>query len=201
VFQEFGLDNLVAVESTPSHACMIENGVSRPIHNDFSFPAACRVRFKFAAKDDRPALDLFWYDGGMKPPTPEEIERDDKALPAEGMMFVGDKGKILGGFRADRPRLLPERKAPQLSEGTALPEERARGRDSAWIETFEGGKPNCGDFTLGGPISDAFNLAAVSLRLGGQRLLWDSAKNRITNAESANKYLTREYRKGWELTA
>lgn len=201
VFLEFGLDNLVSVESTPSHACTIENGVSSPIRNDFSFPAACRVKLRFGAKDNRPPLDLFWYDGGMKPTTPEELERDDKALPAEGMMFIGDKGKILGGFRAEKPRLFAERTAVQLSEPAASAEQQARGRDDAWIETFQGGAPNSGDFTLGGPISDAFNLAAVSLRLGGRRLLWDPAQSRITNIESANKYLTREYRKGWELTA
>ena len=41
------------------------------------------------------------------------------------------------------------------------------------------------------------NLAAISLRLGGRRLLWDGEK--ITNVAEANKYLTRDYRPGWEL--
>jgi hypothetical protein len=38
------------------------------------------------------------------------------------------------------------------------------------------------------------------LRLGGKRLLWDAANAKITNVPEANKYLSREYRKGWELT-
>ena len=200
VFHEFGLDNLVSVESTPSHACTIKDGVSARVQNDFSFPVASTVRFKFAAKTDRPALDLFWYDGGMKPPAPEEFERDNKELPAEGMMFVGDKGKVLGEFRCENPRLFPERKAHELGAETETPP-RAWERDSDWMKTFKGGEPTCGDFTLGGPISDAFNLAAISLRLGGKRLHWDAGGGRITSPESANKYLTREYRKGWELTA
>lgn len=50
-----------------------------------------------------------------------------------------------------------------------------------------------------GPISDAFNLGAVSLRLGGRRLLFDSAAGKVTNVAEANKLLTREYRAGWEL--
>jgi hypothetical protein len=41
----------------------------------------------------------------------------------------------------------------------------------------------------------------ISLRLGGKRLLWDATNAKITNLPDANKYLTREYRKGWELTA
>jgi hypothetical protein len=37
--------------------------------------------------------------------------------------------------------------------------------------------------------------------MGGRRLLWDCQSMKITNVPEANKYLTREYRKGWELTA
>ena len=52
---------------------------------------------------------------------------------------------------------------------------------------------------MAGPISDSVNLAAISLRLGGRRLLWDSAGAKITNFPEANRFLTREYRPGWEL--
>ena len=97
VFAELNLDAPIAVESTPSHVCAISNNVSARINNDYSFPAACTIRFRFGAKAERPAVDLFWYDGGMKPPTPEELEEDNRELSAEGMMFVGDKGKILAG--------------------------------------------------------------------------------------------------------
>jgi len=38
----------------------------------------------------------------------------------------------------------------------------------------------------------------VALR-AGKRVEYDSKNMRITNDEAANKYLTREYRKGWEL--
>ena len=81
--------------------------------------------------------------------------------------------------------------------------DRTRGRGEAlglWIEACKGGKPTYGDFLLGGPISDAFNLGAVSLRLGGKRLAFDSSNANITNAPEANQYLTRDYRKGWELS-
>jgi hypothetical protein len=73
-------------------------------------------------------------------------------------------------------------------------------RDAAWVKAFKGGEPTCGDFLLAGPISEAFNLGAVSLRLGGKRLLWDAANMKVTNLPAANKFLVREYRKGWELT-
>jgi hypothetical protein len=69
-----------------------------------------------------------------------------------------------------------------------------------WVVAVRGGKPTSGDFLLAGPMSDAFNLAAVTLRLGGKRLFFDSANMKITNVPEANDCLVREYRKGWELT-
>ena len=95
---------------------------------------------------------------------------------------------------------------------------------SLWSSTYAASKPNtililaddlgCGDLgccgatriktpnvdRLAGPISDAFNLGAVSLRLGGKRLLFDAAAMKVNNVSEANKYLVREYRPSWELT-
>jgi hypothetical protein len=206
VFREFELEAPILVESTPSHVCTLKDQVSVTIQNDYSFPVASTIRFKFASRGKRPALDLFWYDGGIKPPTPDEMEEDNQELPAEGMMFVGDRGKILGGFRGENPRIIPARKSREFfaSKGATAPpaQERNRSRDrrsSAWVEAFRGGAPTYGDFLLAGPISEAFNLGAISLRLGGKKLRWDAASMKVTNLPSANKYLVREYRKGWEL--
>src|SRR5687767_10832956 len=207
VFREFNLDAPIAVESRPAHACTLNGKVAVTLKNDYSFPAACTIRFKFAAKGDRPPLDLFWYDGSMKPPTPEELEADNKDLLPEGMLFIGDSGKILAGLRGENPQLIPEKRMRDYRTAKNLPEptpeqggQRQGRNDAAWVAAFKGGKPTYGDFLLAGPISDAFNLGAVSLRLGGRRLLFDSPNMKVTNVPEANKYLVREYRKGWELT-
>ena len=42
-------------------------------------------------------------------------------------------------------------------------------------------------------------VAAISLRLGGRRLHWDSSGRKITNVPEANRFLTRDYRPDWEL--
>ena len=206
VFREFDLEAPVAVESAPSHVCTLVDQVSTQIKNDYSFPMACTIRFKFAAKGARPALDLFWYDGGIKPPTPDELEARNQELDPEGRMFVGEKGAILAGFRGENPRIIPERLARDYwtAKGVAAPSAKDRDRawgyrDQAWIKAFKGGEPSYGNFLLAGPISEAFNLGAVSLRLGGKRLVWDAQTMSIVNRPEANKYLTREYRPGWEL--
>ena len=122
------------------------------------------------------------------------------------MMFVGDKGKILAGFRCENARLLPEQRFREYAaKGIPTPVASVRGgggqriRSTVWVQTFKGGAPTYGNFLLAGPISEAFNLGAISLRLGGKRLRWDAASMKITNDAEANKYLFREYRKGWEL--
>ncbi len=203
VFQLFELDAPILVESRPSHLYKLADNVSVRIRNDYSFPAACTIRFRFAAKGTWPALDLFWYDGSMRPPTPEELVEGDNELQAEGMLFVGDKGKILAEFRGEKPRIIPEKKMREFQ----ATEKQAQGREAgqreaggSWVAACKGGPPTCGDFRLAGPISDAFNLGAVSLRLGGKRLLFDAAAMKITNASEANNCLVREYRPGWELT-
>jgi len=208
VFTLFDLDAPISVESTPSHLCAVSDEVASRIKNDYSFPVACTIRLRFAAKGDRASLDIFWYDGGIKPPVPEELMAENKELAEEGMMYVGDKGKILAGFRGENPQLIPEARMNAYRKEKNLPpppspQERFRGqglREAAWISAFKGGPPTYGNFLLGGPITDAMNLAAISLRLGGKRLLWDSANAKITNVVEANKHLTREYRSGWELT-
>jgi hypothetical protein len=40
----------------------------------------------------------------------------------------------------------------------------------------------------------------VSLRMGGKRLVFDAATAKVTNVPAANRYLGRDYRRGWELT-
>jgi len=199
IFTELELDAPIMVESTPSHVCALQDQVSRKIQNDYSFPIASTVRFKFAAKGGRPALDLFWYDGGIRPPTPEELFEDHKELEDEGMLFVGDQGKILAGFLGEAPALIPQRKARDFlaSRGKEQPAEGA-GRQS-WVAAFRSGESTYGSFLKAGPISEAFNLGAISLRLGGKRLLWDSQAMNLVNRPEDNKYLAREYRPGWDL--
>jgi hypothetical protein len=137
----------------------------------------------------------------MRPPTPEELEADNKELEAEGMMFVGDKGKILAGFWIEDPRIIPEKKMRDYQG--PKPAFEAKQRDplhgpTEFVAACRGVQPSPADFSHAGPISEAFNLAAVALR-AGRRLEYDAASMKITNVADANKYLVREYRKGWEL--
>ncbi len=204
VFTGLDLGTPVSAEAAATHICKIIDQVSRPFKNDFSYPAACTLHFEFAARAGTPAVELFWYDGGMRPRLPEEIATKDFEMAIEGILFVGDKGKILADFRGENPILYTQGKHEPLWE--PLPRSRGVGqrqRDSGernrpWREAVRGGAQSPGSFLAAGSISDAVNLGTVALR-AGKKVLFDSEAMHITNVEAANKYLYREYRKGWEL--
>jgi len=202
VFRALELGSPTSVEPMLSHTCEFKENVAAKIRNDFSFPTASSVRFKFPAHGQRPALELIWYEGGMRPPTPPELEEDHKDLPAEGMMFVGSRGKILAGFHVDNAHLIPERRMRQYPHAPAPAARRREPGEVApsmrqWIAATKGGPQSPGSFLNAGPISEAVNLYAVALRTG-RKLLYDAEKRKITNVPEANQYLSREYRKGWE---
>jgi predicted dehydrogenase len=202
VFEGLKLDAPLSAEAWATHTCETENQVCRRIKNDFAYPTACTIRFRFAPGPDREALDLFWYDGGMKPRLPREIEALDLPMPAEGILFVGDQGVVMAGFNGQDPRLFVGGKNRPLWADDSEVDRRARGdrrqRSNPWVEACLGGAASPGNFLSAAAITDAVNLGTVSLR-AGEKVNFDSAAMKITNVSEANRYLVREYREGWAL--
>ncbi|MBD0295555.1 MAG: Gfo/Idh/MocA family oxidoreductase, partial [Flavisolibacter sp.] len=120
----------LSAEAYGTTTCAIDNNVSHGVQNDVAFPYSCIVRFKFPRQETLPAFDLFWYDGGMRPNTPDELENE--SLAREGMLFVGDKGKILADFRCENPRLLPASKMKSYLNGKEAPKEVIENGEKYW---------------------------------------------------------------------
>ena len=202
VFTELNLGSPLSAEAWATHTCTIEEQVSKRVNNDFACPAACSIHFKFGPRGGMPALDLFWYDGGFKPRLPEELEAADIQWPIEGILFVGDSGKIFAGFNGQNPRVAAKGKIEPLFPEEAAESGRRAGaqadRNAVWLPAFLGGEPSPGNFLNAAGISDAVALGTVALR-AGRKVIFDSESMKITNAPEANRYLVREYRKGWEL--
>ena len=77
--------------------------------NEETTPAAATYHYVFPGRGDRPPVDLFWYDGGLRPPRPACHEADRDLLPsAGGSLIVGDAGAILSGVWSGSPRIMPE---------------------------------------------------------------------------------------------
>jgi predicted dehydrogenase len=185
------------------HPGSVEGSSSRV--NEETYPLASTITYQFPARGDMPPVKLFWYDGGLRPPRPEELEEDEE-MGTNGHLLVGDKGKILS-LRGQGPRgfrLIPESRAKQYGDPPRKLE-RSIGHHKEWIAACKGGKPAGSNFDWAGPLTETVLLGNVALRLQMReeltlkKLLWDGPAMRFTNSEAANKFLRTEYRKGWTL--
>lgn len=200
VFNALKLTSPTVVEPHRSHFCDFNGPVPFRVNNDFSFPMASTVRFRYPANANRGPVDLYWYDGGMRPPIPDELSVDNKELPQEGMMFVGDGGKILAGFNIQNPQIISGKKMDKPSMAT---DNRSQVQQTSealplFVQACKTGKQYPGNFPEAEYLTEAVNLYAAALR-SNKLLKYDATSIKITNAADANKYLTRDYRKGWEL--
>ncbi len=162
-------------------------------------PLAAVVHYEFPARDDMPPVKLHWYDGGLLPERPPELEENRELDPEDGIIFVGDKGKMLvTGWGGRSPRLLPESRDKEYKRPPqTLP--RSVGHHKEWIDACKTGSATRSNFDFSGPLTEAVLLGSVCIHNGGTKLIWDSANLKITNDPDANKYLHYEYRQGWSL--
>jgi predicted dehydrogenase len=166
--------------------------------NDETYPVASRVTYEFPARGEMAAVRLHWYDGGIKPPRPPELE-DGKMWDTNGTLYVGDKGKMLGH------RLIPDSRQQEYGKPPEVLE-RSPGHHQEWINACKGGKPAGSNFPdHAGLLAQVVLLGNVALRPAMKekslrtKLLWDGQAFQFTNLPEANQYLRREYRAGWSL--
>ena len=149
------------------------------------------VTYEFPARGELPPVALKWYDGGDRPKYFAEGK-----LPkwGDGTLFVGEKGMLLAGY--DKRVLLPEKDF----EGFKAPEPYipdSVGHHKEWIEACKTGGPTTCNFDYSGALAETAMLGAVAYRTG-KPLVWD-AKNLKADVAEADKYIRKEYRKGWAL--
>jgi predicted dehydrogenase len=164
-------------------------------------PRGMLVTYRFAALGGRGPMTVHWYDGGLRPPTPPEIDTDDPRQRLgeghNGILFVGEKGFITCAGWSGMPRLLPlklhrEYKRPPRT----LP--RVEGHHADWLQACKGGAPACSNFDYGAPLCELTLLGNVALRTG-KRLRWDAPNMKASNAPAADRFLADTYRPGWGL--
>jgi hypothetical protein len=189
------------VEGKPNNDAFVdEHNVSKGGRVSLAaLPKASVVRWRHPATADRPAVDTFWYDGGMKPQTPEELYADNQDLADEGMLFIGDKGKILCDFRANNPRLIPQSRHRAFDGSVVARDFDKTVPDDEWINAVRNRTKSKGSVEEVAALAEAVTLANIALRVPYKRLLWDAGRMEFTNSPEANGFIRREaYREGWE---
>ena len=170
-------------------------------------PVAAIVRYAFPARDDLPPLDLTWYEGGLQPDRPRELD-EGSDLPPFGLLYIGDDGKLLAPYFGT-PTLLPESLGndTQLSEPflprvdlqTEGPNPLSLAHHHReWLNACQGGPTALSNFSYAGPLTEAVQLGTIAIRTG-KKLVWDAPNMNVTNAAGANEYVRPQYREGWAL--
>jgi hypothetical protein len=183
------------------------------------------IHFAATSKSQAP-IEMTWSDGGIRPSHPQIVPADHDiggTNSANGVLILGEKGLISTNINDSSP-MMPKL---YLNDGTTeFPpangpsDEPEYGHQRKWVDACKAGfnskehKELTSSFDYAGPMTETVlmgNLAIRSYMLrkengkgqmefyGRKKLLWDGEKMKITNFEEANQFVTRTYRKGWNV--
>jgi predicted dehydrogenase len=167
-----------------------------PVNSD-TCPQWLTAEWDHPANDWRPAVKVYWYDGGKKPGMPSKVF--DREELFKGVLFKGDKGWLLAdyGYRILMPRV--ENDMTQYSSPKPkhlIPP--SPGHHKEWIIGCKTGKPTLCNFDYSGALIENNMLALVAYRVG-KKLQWNTDSLRVPNCPEADRYIRKTYRKGWIL--
>jgi len=173
---------------------------SSPI-NDETYPNTSMITYEFPARKNMAPVKMIWYDGGLEPPRPKEIEPGRKMGDADGgVLFVGTTGKMMCGTYGGNPRIIPEEKMREYKRPTkTIP--RSPGIQQEWVNAIKGGIATTSNFEYASKLTETMLLGCIALRVQNHKTIleWDGEKGQITNLDEANAYLDKKYRKGWGI--
>ncbi len=166
-----------------------------PPHPEIA-PASMSAIYQYGprsgARGPLPAVTLGWYQGTHKPKIWQE-----KGIPqwGSGVVFIGDDGMLLADY--GKHVLLPEDKFADYQRPEPFIAD-VPGHHEEWLLACASGTPTSSPFSYAGPLTEANHLGNVAYR-AGQKLHWNAAEMKITNAPEAERFLGREPRAGWTL--
>jgi hypothetical protein len=146
-----------------------------------------------------PPVLLTWHDGGLMPPRPDELEPGRPMGDGDGgVLFVGDKGKLMCGCYGSDPQLLPK---ARMDAYTRPPQtlKRSPGHYREWVLACRGGEPAVANFDYSGPLTEIVTLGIAAIRADA-KLRWDAEKIEFVNAPEASRLLHPTFREGWSLS-
>jgi hypothetical protein len=180
------------------HPVSIEAVATTPRTKD-TYPVGSVIRYEFAGKGSNPGLVMSWFDGGLMPFRPKELEAGRRMGDQDGgVLFRGTKGTLACGCYGESARLIPETAMRQFKlPPKTLP--RTEGIYREWLDCMLGRGPASSNFEVSGPLTEIVLLGNIALRYPNQRLEYDSVNMKVTNLEEANQYIRRTYLGGWKL--
>lgn len=164
--------------------------------DDEATPSNNRVEWFFEKTDSRPEVRFIWLDGNQELQRPEELEPERK-MGENGVLVIGDKGKILGGGWSNSPRIIPEAKMKAYKR-PAKTLRRSPGHHREWLDAIKGGPEPTSNFTFGAILTEFVHLGNLALR-SGKKIEWDADAMKVKGCPELDKYIQGEYPQGWDL--
>jgi len=161
-----------------------------------TFPARTPKRaWKGAKKGAQlPAVEVFWYDGGIKQMLPEGWPAGKNPNDSGGgVIFHGTKDKLICGCYGVNPWLLSGRvpEAPKFRR--RIEKATGGGHEMDWVrackETPENRVKTASDFSEAGPFNEMVVMGVLAVRLQNlnKELLWDGPNMKFTNITADEK--------------
>ena len=110
-------------------------------------------------------------------------------------MFVGDQGQLVADYK--RRVLLPADKfkdyqPPEQTIPSSI------GHYKEWIHAAKTGEPTLCNFEYSGMLIENNLLGNVAHRVG-TAISWNAEKLEATGTPDAERFIKKEYRKGWDI--
>ncbi len=167
--------------------------------NDDTYPVASILKYEFPARGDLPPVSVTWYDG-LQPPRPDELAPDRIFGNREGgVLFKGDKAKLMCGVYGESPQILPESSMKATRRPPKTIPRVNTSHEMDWVNGCKTGRQPSSNFDYAGPYNEMCVLGNVAKRMNQQKLLWDGEKMEVTNLPEANAWIRPPYRDGWSL--
>lgn len=161
-------------------------------HNRESYPKASQIKFEFGPTAYRPAVTMFWYDGGNLPPA--DVTTGLK-LTDSGSLIIGDKGKLYtpgdygggGTFLGDyTPLIAPFPESP--------------GHFEEFIRAIKTGIPAMSNFPdYASPLTQTILLGNLAVWTDGNLVEWDHRRLRAKNAPELSAIIKPSRRPGYHV--
>ncbi|MCR9295031.1 MAG: Gfo/Idh/MocA family oxidoreductase [bacterium] len=161
-----------------------------PVHAETA-PLGMKAKFKFPANQLHSGLNLTWYDGNMIPTRINGVE-----VKRNGVIFIGSEGMMFADYGSYE--LFPESKFAAFEPPPkSIPD--SIGHHLEWLKACRDDSPTTCNFDDSGPLTETVLLGNVAYR-SGVAFHWNGPELEADN-EAAQKLLSKEYRKGWEVEA
>jgi predicted dehydrogenase len=155
----------------------------------------CEVRYTFPKTQfTADPLILYWYDGDRRPPAHVQALLGEQKLSDQGSIYIGTNGVLYSPY-IDPPVLLPAAKFKDFK----YPHPPTTDHYLQFVEACRGNGKTSAPFDYSGPLTEMVLLGCLATRFPKTTLEWDAQNLQVTNVAQANRFVRRQYRKGWEV--